>query len=658
MTHVFGRPATSAAAALALAAALGGQAAPAPSAPALGGKEPVELVQTLIEQHALQDDMATLEATLRRRLARRPDHGATSRLFDAAMREPLRFSTPLATFAGRLAEPSPRRGYLTAMVDEWRHQYRVEGSCEPPALAPPENIAAAIEQIRRLADHTARLQRSALSERHRRRLERDYADFSRLRRDTIATALRGRDRRLVRRFLNRLDGADMAAMLCAAHSWLRLTDSAWLARLQSLMEAHPQSAAAVLMHTATPLGEIVLSGRGHGRFRTDNLLFSADLGGDDIYGIEQHGFAGKPQFIVDFAGNDRYESSLPGGYAAGLGSVAVHIDQAGDDIYAARAHSQGAAILGVGVLLDLAGDDRYTADSHAQGAALYGVGLLIDAAGDDRYAVSALGQGAGMANGLGVLRDVAGNDVYTATGGTPTNYGTAGLTDAWAQGVARGVRGLAPAGIGVLVDHGGDDSYDAGSFAQGGAYYRGVGQLLDMGGDDTLLGSRYNAGWGAHGGVGRFFDAAGADRYDSRQAVAAGLAWDYSLAQFHDALGDDFYRLGSFSYGSAAHSAVGWFVDAGGDDTYINAQEPADASTKGPNFALFLDVGADAARASKRCQRRDRHGFVIWAPAQAPPCPNSKARELPGRAAPLDSPDWNGHASRTWNRTGDERDRW
>ena len=106
------------------------------------------------------------------------------------------------------------------------------------------------------------------------------------------------------------------------------------------------------------------------------------------------------------------------------------------------------------------------------------------------------------------------------------------------------MRGLAPAGIGLLADQGGHDRYDAGSFAQGGAYYRGRRQLLDLSvGDDELLGSRYSAGWGAHGGVGQFVNAAGDDRYDTRQAVAAGLAWDYSLAQFHDAAGDDFYRL-------------------------------------------------------------------------------------------------------------------
>ena len=600
--------------AVGLAMVLGGQVAPAEP------PMPVEIVQTLIEQRSLHDDMATLRDTLRLRLAyHRPKYATTTRLFDAAMREPAQFTMPLAAFNARLAQLRP--GYPLGLLDEWRRQYRVESACELPALAAPSSIAAAIDQIRRLAAHAVDWQRRALPDRHRRQLERDYATFSRLRRDTIAAAARRGERRLTRRFLDRLNSADMAAVLCAAQSWMRLADRPWLEHLRTLMSAHPKSTAALILSQSTPFGDIVLGGSQGGRFRLDDLLFLADLGGDDIYGIEGNGFAAEPQLIVDFAGNDRYESSLPGGYAAGIGSVAVLIDRAGDDIYAAPMHSQGAAVLGVGVLLDLAGNDRYNADSHAQGAALYGVGLLLDRAGDDRYRVRALGQGVGMANGLGVLEDLAGNDAYVAKGGTPTNYGTPGLTDTWAQGVARGVRGLAPGGIGHLADHDGNDSYDAASFAQGGAYYRGVGQLLDMGtGDDTLLGSRYNAGWGAHGGVGQFFNAAGDDRYDTRQAVAAGLAWDYSLAHFHDALGDDFYRLGSFSFGAAAHNAVGWFVDAGGNDVYADAQTLAEVRPEGTNFALFLDVGANATPPAKACLYQKGHGFVVWTADGVPVC--------------------------------------
>ena len=612
----FRLPSANAMVAAALAAALHGQGVLAKPA------VPIELVQTLIEQHSLQDNMDALRDTMHQRLAHQPRYGATARLFDAATREPLRFTAPLAAFNARVARMQAQRGYSLGLLDEWRHQYGIEATCGISELTAPENIAEAIDQIRGLAEHTTSLQRRALPERRRRQLARDYPAFSRLRRDTIATALRGRERRLVRRFLKHLDRADMAAVLCAARSWMRLADQQWLEQLRTLMHAHPHSASEVILGENTPFGEIVLGGSGDGRFRIDNLLFLADLGGDDIYGIEDNGFAAEPQFVVDFSGNDRYESSRPGGYAAGLGSVAVLIDRDGDDIYAAAMHSQGAAVLGVGMLLDLAGNDRYRADSHAQGAALYGVGLLLDRGGDDRFAVRALGQGVGMPNGLGVLVDAAGDDAYVASGGTPTNYGTPGLTDAWAQGVARGVRGLAPAGIGLLADQAGHDRYDAGSFAQGGAYYRGVGQLLDLSvGNDELLGSRYSAGWGAHGGVGQFVNAAGDDRYDTRQAVAAGLAWDYSLAQFHDADGDDFYRLDGFSFGSAAHVGVGWFVDAAGNDVYVDTRSLAEAATAGPNFALFLDIGGNSSLQAEACRHRDRHGFVIWSTDPTPEMP-------------------------------------
>ena len=594
--------------AVGLTVALCGPVAPAePAEPSM----PVEFVQKLIEQRELQDDMATLRDTLRQILARRPKYATTTRLFDVAMREPTQFTMPLAAFNARLAQPWP--DYPLGLLAEGRRQYRVENSCELPALVPPASLDEAVDQISRLAAHAVDWQRRALSDRSRRQLAHDYATFSRLRRDTIADALKRDERRLTRRFLKNLDSADMGAVLCAAHSWMRLMDRPWLEQLRTLMSAHPQSTAESILSQSTPHGNIVLGGSGDGRLRLNGLLFLADLGGDDFYGIEGNDFDAEPQFIVDFAGNDRYESSLPGGYAAGIGSVAVLIDQAGDDIYDAPMHSQGAAVLGVGLLLDLDGNDRYTADSHAQGAALYGIGLLLDRAGDDHYRVRALGQGIGMAHGLGVVEDLAGNDIYVAKGRTPTNYGTPGLTDAWAQGVARGVRRLAPGGIGRLADHDGNDRYDATSFAQGGGYYRGVGQLLDMGaGDDTLLGSRYNAGWGAHGGVGQFINAAGNDRYDTRHAVAGGLAWDYSLAVFFDGLGDDFYRLDDFSFGAAAHNAVGWFVDAGGNDVYADARTPAEVGPGKANFALFLDLGGNAASPDEECLYRIGHGFAFW----------------------------------------------
>ena len=584
---------------------------------------PTALAQTVADQRALDEIAALVErrlpavaaqmavAAAKRR--RPPEFGQAARLFDAAVAEPLRFARPLAAFAGEVSVVggswADSLGVLLRRV--WREQYASPWACPPlllaelggdgawptrramgslPPLAAPRSLAEAALQIRALAGATVETQRAAMSARVRRQAARDVGRAAELLRDTFTGAMRSRQRRLLRRVTKHLDGADFPVALCAASQWARLADADWLMALGRLLAAHPKADAAVIRREATPWGEIVFGGRGQGVFRSRTLLFLADLDGDDFHGIDGAvDFAGHPQFLVDFGGDDRYEAALPGGYAGGVGRTAIVVDMAGDDVYRCVSQCQGHGLFGVGALIDLAGNDNYVARHHAQGAGWFGIGLLWDGDGDDAYTVEALGQGLGLTHGIGTLSDAGGDDVYTALGGTPTNYGTPGLSDAWAQGVARGLRGLAPGGVGLLADHAGNDSYDAGSFAQGGAYYWGVGQLLDYGaGADNLFGSRYNAGWGAHGGVGRFFNAAGDDRYATRHIVAAGLAWDYSLALFHDASGDDAYRLPGFSFGSAAHGSAALFIDAEGSDDY-RGKMAAQARPGEPNLAIFFD---------------------------------------------------------------------
>ncbi len=594
-------------------------------APAALGGEQATLTRLLIERHDLTSDMEVLRQSLQARFANRPEYGRYARLFADSVAEPLRFPAPLAAFADRARQFDG----APALVAEWSAQYGVESGCEVSPLATPRSLADAVEQIRDGAATVTDLHREALMPRQRRLLKATFERVGERFRNSFHDAMNRRERRMVRRFLGALREVDRTAIVCAARLWGRFAEPDYLANLRALIARHPASDDAIVHRAASPFGEIVFGGRGAARLHLRDLLFLADLGGNDFYGIEAAGdFTGAPQFVVDFAGDDIYQSSRSGGFASGLGRVSILVDVSGDDRYRSAAHGQGSAIFGVGALIDLAGDDRYTADHHAQGAAWFGVGALFDHGGDDVYQVSAMGQGLGATEGLGVLSDMAGGDVYLALGGTPTNYRTEGLTDAWAQGVARGVRGVAPGGIGLLLDHQGDDRYDAGVFAQGGAYYRGVGQLLDYGdGDDALLGSRYNAGWGAHGGVGRYFNAAGDDRYDTRHKVIAGLAWDYSLASFHDAAGEDFYRVGGFSLAAAAHGSLAWFVDAGGNDTYVEVGSLAESETEGPNFALFVDVGGEGDTVNGRARpssfaRSGEHGFECWAEAGAtPPCP-------------------------------------
>ena len=566
------------------------------------------------------------------RLADRAGPVRTARVFDAAMAAPLGFHEPLAALASHAAPrgATSSLAVLLPLLREWHAQFD-HRDCETPTLPPPANLTHAATQVRELAAAAVDAQRNAATPRVRRHLANAYAARTQRLRETISGALRRAERRRLRRFVARLEASDAAAALCAAAIWSALAHPAWLHGLRRQLASHSRAGAALIHRETTPWGDVVFGGAADGQLRSRSLLFLADLGGDDFHGIDGVvDFRGHPQFVVDFAGNDRYESTAPGGYAAGVGRTAIVVDFGGDDQYRSGAHGHAHALFGVGALLDWAGNDRYSARHHAQGAAWFGVGVLFDGDGNDRYRVEALGQGVGLPAGLGVLLDVDGDDDYVALGGPPTNYGTPGLADAWAQGTARGLRHIAPGGVGLLVDFAGDDRYDAGSFAQGGAYYRGVGQLLDYGdGRDTVFGSRYNAGWGAHGGVGRFFNESGDDEYATRHIVAAGLAWDYSLAIFHDATGNDVYRLPGFSFGSAAHGSVGMFLDGAGNDRYHGAN-PAQAEPGSPNVAVFFDGqsqedeadgGWRSADAAPSCSVSGRRALVLLGTdGNAPDC--------------------------------------
>lgn len=582
----------------------------------------VQRLQAVLEQR-LRHASAELAGALTAKLTDRPKHGRTARVFEAAMATPLGFRGPLAALASRVAvsEATSSLDILRPLFREWHTQFNHQQHCETPALPPPANLADAVAQVRELAAATVDAQRDATTPRRRRYLANAYAALTQRLRDTISGAMRRAERRRMRRFVARLEASDAASAVCAAAMWSALARPEWLHGLRRQLASHSRAGAAVIHRETTPWGDVVLGGAADGQLRSRSLLFLADLGGDDFHGIDGVvDFRGHPQFVVDFAGDDRYESTSPGGYGAGVGRAAIVVDFDGDDHYQSGAHGQAQALLGVGALLDWVGNDRYRASHHAQGAAWFGVGVLFDGGGNDSYSVDALGQGVGLPAGLGVLLDRGGDDRYSALGGPPTNYGTPGLADAWAQGTARGLRDIAAGGVGLLVDFAGDDRYDAGSFAQGGAYYRGAGQLLDYGdGRDTVFGSRYNAGWGAHGGVGRFFNEGGDDEYATRHIVAGGLAWDYSLAIFHDAAGNDVYRLPGFSFGSAAHGSVGMFLDRAGDDQYHGAK-PAQAQPAPPNVAVFFDGhsvedvadgGWRSADDAPSCSLTGRHALVL-----------------------------------------------
>src|SRR5690606_27039233 len=151
----------------------------------------------------------------------------------------------------------------------------------------------------------------------------------------------------------------------------------------------------------------------------------------------------------------------------------------GDDRYESDGPGVAAAIGGVSLVVDYSGNDVYRTGYFGIGAAAFGAGALLDFAGDDRYEVRAWGQGFGLAHGLGLLWDRAGDDADRAAG-EPDFYGP-GSGRSGAQGAAFGFRRVIAGGIGILRDDAGDDRYAGQMFAQGVGYYYALGLLWDRG---------------------------------------------------------------------------------------------------------------------------------------------------------------------------------
>jgi len=258
-----------------------------------------------------------------------------------------------------------------------------------------------------------------------------------------------------------------------------------------------------------------------------------------------------------------------------------------DDRYTSLRGSQGYAHLGVGVAFDAGGHDTWAAEANAQGAAQFGIGLLVDASGDDTYRAFTQAQGFGFVGAAGVLVDGGGEDAFDcdvgdpAYGGVPLYYSPqlpdAGNTS-MCQGAGYGARSdndvssSLSGGLGVLRDVAGDDTYDASVFAQGTGYWEGVGLLADGDGVDRYDAFWYVRGGAAHYAVGVLTDAGdGADRYGTERAninVTLGGGHDFSLGALIDEGGADEYIVTGLSAGASNCNGIGVIVDHAGDDTY------------------------------------------------------------------------------------------
>jgi len=274
-----------------------------------------------------------------------------------------------------------------------------------------------------------------------------------------------------------------------------------------------------------------------------------------------------------------------------LGCGILYVSGDGGGNYRTGRYGLGFGMFGMGAVVDEGGDDTYKMAAGGEGAGIFGIGLLLDAGGDDEYTLlEGDGQGYGGPGGIGALGDRAGNDTYFAErdaskAGRADYHSKDKIAANNAQGVGSGRRGDGSdghnwaGGLGALLDVAGNDKYEAGNFSQGLGYWYGTGLLWDGGGDDTYESVYFTQGSGAHFAIGALIDEAGNDRHTllENAGAAFGFGWDVVNAFLIDrGTGNDRYEAKIISTGLAEVRSNAFFIDEGGDDTYV-----LDAGTNG-----------------------------------------------------------------------------
>jgi hypothetical protein len=371
---------------------------------------------------------------------------------------------------------------------------------------------------------------------------------------------------------------------------------------------------ATISQLRTDYGVILIGGKARSRYQGNQYAAIYDLGGDDVYANNlATSIWGKipSAVIVDYEGDDAYETHEPFRQGCGDFGVGALVDLAGDDSYVSTRFGQGCGFFGIGMLYDLNGDDIYRGLEMNQGVGHWGAGILADLKGNDRYESHDTSQGVGLSGGLGLILEGEGNDQYYCKGTEPTGYGNSpGVFEGWGQAMGVGYRPYASGGIGMILDLAGEDRFEAGNFCQGGGYFYAFGLLANLGADDdNYIGSRYAQGFGCHQATGALIEEGGNDLYQTRQFVAQGLAWDEATALFLDEAGDDRYEGGGFSHGASAMNGWALFIDKQGKDTYLytdQARAGGNSYHGGKSLSFFVDAGGQ----EDSFQKKPNNGIV------------------------------------------------
>ncbi|MEN6452372.1 MAG: hypothetical protein ABFC96_17930 [Thermoguttaceae bacterium] len=460
------------------------------------------------------------------------------------------------------------------------------------------------------------------------------------------------DRGTGRQLCDLMEKMDREALHEAAEALAPIADIKLLEQLKSLPAKGNVQVAGVTGQVVdridTPAGAIIIGGRGPNIYQLDQMRDVAvviDLGGGNAYFEGTVGLDRPVLVVINLDGKNVFRGSQAGIQGGAVLGVSMVANLGGDNVYEAKDVAQGSAVAGVGLRVDYGPNNRYRGVRRVQGQAIGGVGILISHGGHNDYHAAMWAQGFGNPLGFGLLENVAGNNHYYCGGMWRNSYypETPGY-EGWGQGVGAGIRQVADGGVGVILDGGGENTYEFDYLSHGGGYWCGLGFARDFGGNTKRLickmaydGSprtqtsfqRFGCGWGCHYAQGFMFDDSGDDQYDGT-IMGTGMAWDCSLGVLCDFAGNDHYTAtGGLTQGTAHQMGMGILFDYRGDDVYEGYGQGYaatgisyhDMPSCGGNFAFLIDYGGKdtygcEAENNSYIQRGDVGGFLIDRPRQ------------------------------------------
>lgn len=238
-------------------------------------------------------------------------------------------------------------------------------------------------------------------------------------------------------------------------------------------------------------------------------------------------------------------------------------------------------------ILDFGGDDVYNLSYDPKNP--HGV-IIIDLSGDDHYRSKTDFALASGCMSVGLLLDFGGDDRYDAKSfGLGSGYFGFGLLyDAAGDDRYDGdthVQAAGTFGLGMLIDESGRDIYNAALFSQGFGFVQGGGMIYDMDGADS-----YYAG-------GKYKDVL---RYDDHylslsQGFGYGLRpWlSGGIGSIIDLKGNDSYYGDIFAQASSYWWSLGLIYDSSGNDNYQGFQYGQGAGTHMSLGIMIDDYGDD-----------------------------------------------------------------